>query len=314
MPAYFPPSPVRHCASLRIPGKTFRVLVAMRIRTIFACSLGIAISACSSDRSYSPPGTVLTDTRVSEDLAVTAGMAAASSIDDQGEYLNNTGIAPSGAVLVPTTATAPNGAAAVAQPKPVCTYGATSGLWSCAPFVSPRGLTTVWTIRYSDKSGKGMQRYDSLATATIEYSFKSDGPVGDGTALSGMTHRTGEQALSGLLGNETTRAWNGAAVSVDTTTYSDASGMRRYVGVQVDSVKDVVYAQPHVPGSYPLSGRIVRAANFLVTTDENGSETRSVSRTITTTFNGTATVSIRIGALSCTLHLEKSAVDECSGR
>lgn len=285
----------------------------MRIRSIFACGLGIAIFACSSDRSYSPPGTVLTDTRVSEDLAITAGMAATTSIDDQGEYLTNTGIAPNGAVLVPT-ASAPSAGAGVAPTKPVCTYGATAGLWFCAPFVNRRGLTVVWNIGYADQSGRPMQHYDSLATASIEYKFSSEGPVGNGTSISGIAHKSGEQTLSGLLGHEATRAWNGVAVSADTTIYNDVSGMRRYAGVQVDSVKGVVYVQPRAPGNYPLSGEIVRVANFLVTTSGNGSETRSISRIITTTFNGTAAVAIRIGAISCTLHLDKRTVDGCSGR
>lgn len=262
----------------------------MQIRMTLVCGLVIAATACSSDRSYSPPGTVLTDARVSEDVAVTAGIAAAASISDQAQYLDNAGVAPA------------------------CTYAATAGLWTCAPFVNSQRLTVARSYAYFDQSGHPMQSYDSLTTERIEYKSKSDGAIGDGTMVIGMTHRSGEQTLSGLLGSETTRVWDGAGVSADTTSYNDASGTRRYAGVQLDSVKKVIYAQPRKPGSYPLSGEVVRIANYLVTAVGAGSETRSVSRTIVTTFNGTRTVPIRLGAISCTLHLDTRAVDGCSGR
>ena len=256
---------------------------------MLVCGVAIATTACSSDRSYSPPGTVLTNTRVSEDVAVTAGMTAAASIDDQAQYLDNSAVSPA------------------------CSYAAMSGLWTCASFINSHGLTVLRSYQYFDQAGHAMQFYDSLATEWIEYKSQSDGEIGDGTAVSGMTHRTGEQTLSGLLGRETTRAWDGAGVSADTTSYHDASGTRRYAGVQLDSVKKVIYAQPRRPGSYPLSGQIVRVANYLVTAVGDESETRSVSRTVVTTFNGTSAVPIRLGTVSCTLHLDTRAVDGCTG-
>jgi len=262
----------------------------MRSRLTLVCSLAIAATACSSDRAYSPPGTVLTDVRVSEDVAVTAGLAASASIADEAQSPSDHG----------TTTK--------------CTYAATTGLWACAPNVNMQGLTATRTYQYFDRAGLPMQYYDSLATARIEYTSKSDGPIGNGTAVAGITHRTAAQTLSGLIGAETTREWDGFGVSADTVTYHDASGTRRYAGVQLDSVKKVVYAQPRLRGSYPVSGQIVRVANYLVTQQGDGSESRSVLRTIVTTFNGTATVPLRLGAIFCTLHLDTHAVDGCGGR
>ena len=277
--------------------------------------------ACSSDRAYAPPGTVLTDAQVSKDIAATAGLAAAGSIEDQGVYLDIAGVSPSlntfgqlGSISTRTpTPNADNSAPPAAAVKPSCTYAASAGRWTCAPFVNARGLTVLWSYAYFDASGHPMQRYNSLTTEKIEYDSQLDGPVGDGTAFIGVTHRKVNQALSGLLGKEATRVWNGWGVSADTTSHHSATVSRSYAGIELDSVKSVVYAQPRTPGSYPLSGQVVRIAHYSVTAVGKATETRSVSRTIVTTFNGTATVPIRVGLMSCTLHLDTRKVDGCTG-
>lgn len=296
----------------------------MRIRTTrtFCVAAGIIAGAiaCSSDRAYAPPGTVLTDAQVSADVAATAGLAVVGSIEDQGDYLSNTGVSPSINTFaslgnVSTGAPAPNtdNSPAAAQPKPECAYGTATERWTCLPFVNSRGLTVLWSYAYFDASGTAMEQYNPVTTERVEYASQLDGPVGDGSTFTGVTHRKVNQVLSGLTGTEVTRVWNGAGVSADTTNYHSASGSRHYAGIELDSVKSVVYSHPRLPGSYPLSGEMVRIANYSATAAGKSTETRSVSRTIVTTFNGTATVLIRSGSVSCTLHLDTRKVDACSG-
>ncbi len=293
----------------------------MRIRTICTFGLATVAMACSSDRAYAPPGTVLTDAQVSEDVATEAGLAAAGSIEDQGMYFDNTGVSPSLNTFAqlghldtrPPSPGADNSPPATTA-HPTCTYAASAGRWTCAPFVNARGLTVLWSYAYFDASGHAMQRFNSLTTEKIENASQLDGPVGDGTTLIGVTHRKSIQILSGLSGNEATRVWNGAGVSADTTSYHGANGSRHYAGIELDSVKSVVYAQPRNPGTYPLSGQVVRVANYTATSVGKTTEHRSVSRTVVTTFNGTAAVPIRSGVISCTLHLDTRKVDACSGR
>lgn len=294
----------------------------MRIRNSWIFSLAIGAAACSSDRAYAPPGTVLTDAQVSADVAATAGLAAAGSIEDQGQYLDNTGVSASlntfgrlgsisSGMPVPSATNSPAHSTA---PKLACSYSTLTLRWVCDPFVNAHGLTVLWVYAYFDQSGHGMPGYNLLTTEKVEYWSQLDGPVGDGATFTGTTHRKSDQLLTGLLGKETTRVWNGAGVSADTTSYHSASGSRHYAGVELDSVKSVIYRQPRTPGSYPLSGDVIRVANYSVTSTGHATETRSVSRRIVTTFNGTAAVPIRVGSTLCTLHLDTHKVDGCSGR
>lgn len=292
----------------------------MRIRNCWIFGLAGVAAACSSDRTYAPPGTMLTDAQVSADVAATAGMAAAGSVEEQGHYFDYVGVSPSvntfaqlghvsSGMPVPS---ADNSAPTTTPVKPVCAYVSSTGRWMCAPYVNSRGLTVLSSYAYFDASGHPMQRYSSVTTERIEYKSQLDGPVGDGTTLTGVTHRTGHQVLSGLSAKETTHVWNGAGVSADTTYHHDAAGSRHYAGIELDSVKNVVYLQPRMPGTYPLSGQVVRVANYSVTAVGKATETRSVSRTAVTTFNGTAAVPIRLGTMSCTLHLDTRKVDGCT--
>jgi hypothetical protein len=296
----------------------------MRVGTVWICGIaGLAglAAGCSSDRAYAPPGTILTDAQVSADIAATAGMAAAGSIEDQGDYLSTTGVAPSlgtygqiGNVSARPPAPSAENSAPAATTKPVCTFSAASGRWTCAPFINGRGLTVLWSYAYFDANGKATEQYSPLTTERVEYRTQSDGTIGNGNTFTGVTHRKVNQVLSGLIGKEVTRVWNGAGVSADTTNYHDSTGARHYAGVELDSVKSVIYVQPRTPGSYPLSGQIVRVANYSATASGKASETRSVSRTVVTTFNGTSAVPIRVGSVTCTLHLDTRTVDGCSRR
>jgi hypothetical protein len=119
--------------------------------------------------------------------------------------------------------------------------------------------------------------------------------------------------VSGLLGAETTRRWDGYGASADTNTHHDAISTRRYAGRSSDSLKAVVYPQPRTHGSFPLSGSTIRVVNFTVTSTGRGIETRSVDRRVVTTYNGTADARIQSGTVTCTLHLDTHKVDGCTG-
>ncbi|MDQ2889232.1 MAG: hypothetical protein M3R65_01585 [Gemmatimonadota bacterium] len=291
---------------------------AMRIRTIGFLGFVAATAGCSSDRAYAPPGTVLTDAQVSSDIAATAGMAAATSLAEQTDFLGGAGVSPSMNTfgpLIPTGQTQPvpgaSTAPAPAAARPACTYTAKTGAWNCASFVNAHGQTVTMSYAYMDASGGAMQQYSATLTERIIYNSQLDGPVGDGATLTGTTHRKQQQILSGLSGKEVTRIWNGSGVSSDTTDYHTPSVSRHYVGAEVDSLKNVVYPQPRTAGSYPLSGEIVRVANYTATAVGKTTESRSVSRTVLTTFNGTANVTVKTGHVTCTLHLDTRKVDGC---
>lgn len=258
----------------------------------------VLLAACSSDRSYAPPGTVLTDARVSIDVAANAGVAMAGELQDQSDYVAQAGLA-SGAEGQSAT-----------HAGPTCTLDPASSRWSCAPFVDENGLTTTRSFTYFDAHGVPMAQYDTTTTARIDYRTTVVGPIGDNVHVYGMTHRTSDQTASGLLGAETTRVWDGVGVSADTVTFRDSSGTRRYAGVRVDTLRALTWPQPRQRGAFPLSGQTIQVANFTVTSQPSN-ETRSVMRRVVTTYNGTATASIDAGHVTCMLHLDTHSVDGC---
>ncbi len=290
------------------------------VRRYLCASLVIA-AGCASDRSYAPPGTVLTDTQVSTDVARSAGLAAATMIADQDDYMSGVmaGVSSSLNLVVglggplapgprpgdgtPTTATAPT-----------CTYASTTGRWSCTPFVNAQGLTIIRSYAYIDASGNPTKRYNDTTTAKVDYDVQADGPIGDGATLTGTTHRHVLEVMSGLTGHETSRVWDGSGTSADTNTYSDSSGSRHYAGARIDSLLALTFAQPRPPHAYPLSGTTVQNVSYTVNSTGKSTETRSVSRRIVVTYDGTAVASVVAGNVQCMLHLDLRKVDGCQTR
>lgn len=278
-------------------------MVRNRIALVIANAAAAALVAgCNSDRAYAPPDTVLTDRQVSMDVANSAGDAIASdlqSLDD--------GASLSGVNFSINIDAARGDAQSTAAP---CTYSA--GRWSCAAVVS-NGVTTARSYAYYDANGQPMQTLDNLKTASINYQFSMNGTHVRDSTFTETTHRTRNVTVSGLLGAETTRRWDGYGASADTNTHHDAVSTRRYAGKSADSLKAVVYPQPRPRGSFPLSGSIIRVVNYTVTSTGKGIETRSVDRRVVTTYNGTALAKIQSGTVTCTLHLDTHKVDGCTG-
>ncbi len=270
----------------------------------------VSLAACSSDRSLAPSGTVLTDTQVNADLASTGGSASVTDLKDRDDYLVLAGMIADH----PASAPAPqaDGAPPTASaPKPVCTYTSSTGRWNCAPFTDSHGLTITRSYAYFDAAGAPMERFNNLTTSKVNYQTDKHGSVGDGVKFSGVTHRTSNQTTSGLLGTETTRVWDGYGLSADTVTYRDSTSVRHYAGVRLDTLKAVTYAHPRTTGSYPLSGQTIQVANYTVTSTGRSTETRSVSRRVVITYNGTDQARLQSGSVTCTLHLDTGKVDGC---
>lgn len=259
------------------------------------------VAACASDRTLAPRGTVLTDQRVSTDVASSSGDAIASDIQ--------------GLETILTTAGANGGdIAKTAGPRPSenssCAYSGGTGWWTCSP-ASENGVITARSYEYLDAAGKPMQFYNDLSTETVKHQIKSDGTVSRDTTFSGVIHRTRSTSVSGLTGKETSRKWNSAGASSDTVVHKDNGSTRKYAGTAADSLKNVIFPYPHTKDSYPLSGVSIRVTNYIVTATGKTTETRSVSRRVVTTYNGTADVQILLGTTTCTLHLDTHKVDGC---
>lgn len=252
--------------------------------------------ACNSDRAYAPPDTVLTDGQVSRDIAASAGEATAADLSALEGSASVTGITLS---LNPSH-----------PPGSNCSYAA--GEWSCLPALE-HGLTVTRAYSYHDSAGLPMKFFDDLKTRSANFKVNVNGTITRDTTFTGVVHRNRNITVSGLLGNETTRKWSGVGTSADTNTHRDLNSTRHYAGKSIDSLKAVVFPQPRVPGSYPLSGSAVRVVSYNVTSTGRSTERRSVDRRVVITYNGTAEAKIESGSVVCTLHLDTHRVDGCSG-
>lgn len=268
----------------------------------------VSIAACNSDRAYAPPDTILTDHQVSMDIASSAGSDIAADL----ETLDGSAVLSGGNFSMEGPGPSARGdlRADTGPATSSCSYS--SGRWNCAPVVE-KGITTVRSYAYFDAAGKAMQYLDNLKTASINYQFTRNGTVTQDTTFSGVVHSSRNITVSGLLGVETTRRWDGFGASADTNTHHDSRSTRHYAGKSVDSVKAVVYPQPRTPGSYPLSGSMIQVINYTVTSTGKGIETRSVDRRVVTTYDGSALAKIQSGTVTCVLHLDTHKVDSCSG-
>lgn len=154
------------------------------------------------------------------------------------------------------------------------------------------------SVTFLDANGNPQDGYDPATTASIHTVFEVSAEVSrDG--WSGSLHRTSDITVSGLLGQETTRLWNGAGTeSVQRSVHSDARGSREYNLSGAWSLNNVV--TPVGDSPWPLSGTFTQDVTVTVTHDD---QSRTRERHVTITFNGTSTVLMTVNGESFELDL-----------
>lgn len=272
--------------------------------TLLAAAAVATLAACGD--ATAPASTSLSDAQIAADVAATAGDAIAGAVLAFGDDQTAAGLTASVADVSTTDV-----AAAVTG----CPYDVASQTHVCSR-VTERGLEVTRTYQFRDAAATPMQSYDAANTASIYFTRTADGTVtattATGVTWTGATHRSDQRTVTGLLGNETQRVWNGTGESHDTTDYSGTGGTRHYAGASTETTRDVVMALPRASFPYPQSGTITRTAELTLTITGTRDLTKTVSRTIVATFNGTALVPIQVNDVTCTLHLDTHKVTACS--
>jgi hypothetical protein len=157
------------------------------------------------------------------------------------------------------------------------------------------------TVTFYDENGVVQASYDPLLTASmnikVDVSAERTREVWSATV---ERHR--DLTVSGLLGEETTRTFNGGGTEhIQRSRMSDEFGTRSH-DISGDFTWDNVVVP--VPGSatpWPLSGTITRHWVIVVTNGRNGDETRE--RTVVVTFNGTQFATINVNGETSELDL-----------
>ena len=255
--------------------------------SIFLPLILLGVVAACADETTGPQALTDEVDATAEALALAEGLALPGTNTDR-----ETGAAPTGTLSQP------------------CRYNETEGRWVCAPIVR-NGLTFHRSFAYLDENGEPMRRFDANLTAATNTRNAVNGTLlrEDATI---QIRSAGEMTISGLLGEETSRTFDGREIGrreIDVVTdqgpaHSVIEFANRSIAVVIPVVRQTDATTRVRP--WPLSGQTVRG--HAVTATRNG-ETRTERWRETTTFNGTAIVPVEIvsssrGTLSCVRNLE----------
>ncbi len=186
--------------------------------------------------------------------------------------------------------------------------GGTNGVFG-SPAASPPGadrfsnFTMSRTVTFYDENGVAMDAFHPMNTESINFLFHLEGSrtrTGDRGTMTITVVRDRDMTVSGLLGAETTRIWNGTgSSSKNRSLVTDGDGSRSYDFSSETEVENVVVP---VPFDWPLSGTITRVVTVEVVSGLE--DTRTRTRTVVIEFNGTHLVPITINGETYTLNLE----------
>lgn len=141
------------------------------------------------------------------------------------------------------------------------------------------------TVTFLDADGNPMEAYDPLTTAAVHVVAEITGSR-ENDLWSATVERTRDHVVSGLLGEETERTWNGTGTdAVSRTRFVDGEDDREYSMSGSVVVEDVVVGLPRSEHPWPLSGTITRHVVVTVLNTPGGDRTEE--RTAVVTFDGT---------------------------
>lgn len=172
-----------------------------------------------------------------------------------------------------------------------------SDVWSSGD----HSLSITREITFYDADGNVQDGYDPDSTEAINFYFLLEGERSN-DFMSGSVSRERDFTVSGLLGTETQRIWNGVgAAEMSRMRASDTHGQRTYDMSSTTTVDSVVISVPR-DDTWPLSGTITREVHVEVV---NGlGDTRTRDRTVVITFDGTQFATLTInGETTCQLDL-----------
>ncbi len=141
---------------------------------------------------------------------------------------------------------------------------------------------------FFDAQGNVQESYDPLTTASIEIEMELTREVSR-EYWSASVHRTRSMTVSGLLGEETTRQWDGTgAEEISHSVHLDDGTPRSRDMEGTFEVSAVVVPAPGTSDTHwPLSGTIHRTVHVTVVNGPDGDVERDVD--VTVTFDGDAT-------------------------
>jgi hypothetical protein len=297
----------------------------MKVRSLMpaltAALIAAGAVACSSDSTApnngSPSAAASFEASVTQDLAPSAGediatdYAFMSGADLTGSGASFSVNAPGATIVGPAasaTVNAPPSGGSAAWISPSCVFDAGTGRFNCPPVT--RG-TQTYTTSYAlfDVNGTTQSVYDRATTAAINFIVADTGQTSyssNGNSFSDTTYRLHNRTVSTLLG-DTVHTWNGSGTgNVRSTRTGQIT--KAYVFTSVDTASAIRFRQPRGINPYPLSGTLTRDYTVVRTREASDTTSRTTTRHVTVTFNGTVNVPMSINGVAYSLNLDTHKV------
>lgn len=268
--------------------------------------LVLALAACSSD-STSP--LQITSADIDQAAVISASDATAEDVN----ILSASDMTMSGGAVADVVggglsmsrvALAPNVPSYSWTFSDGCTYSASTGRFTCPPITSG-GLTLNRDYAFFDANNQAQSAYDAAATASANFHVSVSG-IHTATVLVGAdtVSRDRNFTVSGLLGAETSRTWNGTGTRNDHGERDGSDAKRNYATNDQVTVTNVVVDLPRSSNPWPMSGTITRHITGTASVSKSGvTKTFSVDRTVTITFNGSQNATVTVNGNTYTLDL-----------
>lgn len=174
-----------------------------------------------------------------------------------------------------------------------CSYNATTQRIECPDVTRATTLTITRSYAFWDENNVPMDHYDALLTAKANIQTHIEGER-SGDFWSGSIERDRDMTVTGLLGIETQRTWNGTGSSEVSHSRHNEAGEERTYEISCDlTVVDVVVPVPSGTPRFPLSGTITHRC--IITFTGGPRDGQTVERTAVVTFNGSAIATVTVG-------------------
>ncbi|MGH7664646.1 MAG: hypothetical protein ACRENI_10190 [Gemmatimonadaceae bacterium] len=250
----------------------------------------MALAACNDGATDPSPA----DDQLIRDLAVSAGDAIATEV---GVFLGSEMTLHDGA----TSSVSVGSANASARRSENCTFDGGSGRFNCT-VVTDRGLTITRSFALYDAGGNAQDHYDRHTTASADFHTTVTGTL-ERDGYTATVARSADATLSGLEGSETSRSWNGASSAEVSAEHVSDAGLRRYEKLATGTVSAVVVGVPRSENPWPISGSIAHHVTVTRTREGATDVSRTASRRVVVTFNGTQFVPLTVNDIAFTLDL-----------
>lgn len=269
--------------------------------------LALALAACGGDRATGPGDTV-SDAEIEMGIAADAGDAVATSVD---LMVQDEGAAGASARLTPAAGVS----ADVLTSATTATCGGpdADGWYSCDR-TTWRGLDLERQIRFWEGDATA-PAWDPAATDSVNTRVTLAGtfhPTADPSKTVWVNRADTATMLVDRSGTTVLHVWNRVGVREDSASYVRALVTRDFHYTAHDTAAAVAFAMPRSEHPWPQSGTVVHAITTLFTATGGARDlTRTVTRRVQVTFNGTETVPIQVGELTCELDLGTHEVSGC---